>query len=77
MYSIRLRWGKQMGEYVLISKRELKLERTEERLEEILNSGSHGLMARDGEFILLRRGADPSKNQALIRELKLKSKPKR
>ncbi|MEZ4370360.1 MAG: DUF2079 domain-containing protein [Polyangiaceae bacterium] len=73
MYAIRLSWGKQMGEYVLISKRELRLEKTEARLWEILSSGSHGLMARDGEFILLRRGADTSKNKALIQELKLKA----
>ncbi len=74
LYAIRLRWGKQMGEYVLLSTRELKLEKTEERLAEILSSGSHGLHDRAGEFLLLRRGANTAKNAALIAELRLKPK---
>ncbi len=72
LYAIRMKWGKQMGEYVLISTRELKLERTQARLKEILkDKKSHGLLARRGEFILLKRGADIKSNASLVKELKL------
>lgn len=71
IYAIRLRWGKQMGEYVLVSKRELKLEKTTPRLQEILRRGTHGVLARKGEFALLKRGHDTKQNQRLLRDWRL------
>lgn len=73
MYAIRMKWGKQMGEYVLVSDRELNLERTTERLKEILKvKKSHGLVATRGEFVLMKRGADTSHNAELIRRFKIR-----
>ena len=72
MYAIRMKWGKQMGEYVLVSDKELTLERTSERLKEILKTKkSHGLLATEGEFVLLKRGADTSRNSELLRRFKI------
>lgn len=72
MYAIRMKWGKQMGEYVLVSDKELTLERTSERLKEILKTKkSHGLLATEGEFVLLKRGADTSRNAELLRRFKI------
>jgi uncharacterized membrane protein len=67
MYSLKFTFG-QDPDYVLIGR---ELSRAEhDRLLPELASGRYGLLASEGEFFLLQRGADPSQNANLMRWLR-------
>jgi uncharacterized membrane protein len=66
-----MRHGPMGAQYVLASSKELKLSRTKPTLKAALDSGQYGVIRRVGEFALLQKGADPSKNQQLVLDWQL------
>jgi uncharacterized membrane protein len=61
-----MRHGPNNAEYVLASSRELKLSHTRPTLKAAVQSGQYGVLRRNGEFALLKRGADTSQNKQLV-----------
>jgi uncharacterized membrane protein len=61
-----MRHGPNNAEWVLASSRELKLSHTKPTLKAAVESGQYGVVRRNGEFALLKRGADTSQNRQLV-----------
>ncbi len=74
MYTMR--HGPQDAEYILASNRELKLSRTKVKLLEALRSNAYGVVERNGEFALFKRGYDTSGNDKLIHDWRLVDTPR-
>ncbi|MET0792494.1 MAG: DUF2079 domain-containing protein [Polyangiaceae bacterium] len=66
-----MRHGPQSADYVLASSKELKLSRTKPTLKAALESDQYGVLRRSGEFVLLKKGADPSQNKQLVLDWQL------
>ena len=66
-----MRHGPQNADFVLASSKELKLSRTRPTLKAALESGQYGVVKRSAEFVLLKRGADPSQNKQLVLDWQL------
>lgn len=66
MYSLKFTLGKD-PDYILLGQVRPGSERV--HLGQALQSGNYGVVAREGMFWLLKRGADPSKNKLLERRL--------
>jgi hypothetical protein len=56
---------------VLASSKELKLSHTRPTLKAAVESGQYGVVKRNGEFALLKRGADTSQNKQLVSDWQL------
>ncbi len=61
-----MRHGPNNAEYILASSKELKLSHTRPTLKAAVESGQYGVIKRNGEFALLKRGADTSQNRQLV-----------
>ncbi len=61
-----MRHGPNHADYVLASSKELKLSHTRPTLKAAVESGEYGVIKRNGEFALLKRGADTSMNKQLV-----------
>ncbi|HSC88281.1 MAG TPA: hypothetical protein VLC09_13455, partial [Polyangiaceae bacterium] len=72
-----LRRGTHGAEYVVTRKGELRLDKTRDSVRDALESREYGLHQRFGDFVVLRKGADPGKNEALLIEWELQKKPKK
>jgi hypothetical protein len=68
-----LRRGSHGAEYIVARESELRLDRTKDSVKKALTSNEYGVAGRFGEFVVLRKGADPKQNDALIEEWRLKS----
>jgi hypothetical protein len=60
-----MRHGPQNADFVLASSKELKLSRTKPTLKAALDSGQYGVIKRNGEFALFKRGASTAGNKQL------------
>ena len=60
-----MRHGPQNADWILASSKELKLSRTKPLLKAALDSGQYGVVKRNGEFALFKRGANISQNRQL------------
>jgi hypothetical protein len=72
-----LRRGSHGAEYLLAREQELGLDRTRQSLFLALKDNQYGVINRIGEMALMKKGADPSKNQQLIDDWNLASGNKR
>lgn len=76
-----LRRGHHNVDYIVAEKSGLRLDRTKQSILDALESGDYGVFARQGPFIVFKRGHDTDDNEDVISEWKLrgktKSKPKR
>lgn len=66
-----MRRGTHGAEYLIARASELRLDRTRSVLYDALRTNEYGVFHRVGEFVLFKKGHDPSGNQALIDEWKL------
>ncbi len=66
LYSLRR--GAQGAEYLLARRTDLDVERTKPELASALGRGEYGVLARQGEFALLRKGHQGTETAALRRE---------
>ena len=66
MYSLKFTLGKN-PDYILLG--QVRPGSEKNHVNDALKSGNYGVIAREGSFWLLQRGADPSKNKALERRL--------
>jgi uncharacterized membrane protein len=66
-----MRHGPNNADYVLASSKELKLSHTRPTLKAAVESGQYGVVKRNGEFALLKRGADTSQNKQLVSDWQL------
>jgi hypothetical protein len=66
-----MRHGPNNADYVLASSKELKLSHTRPTLKAAVESGQYGVIKRNGEFALLKRGADTSQNKQLVSDWQL------
>lgn len=69
MYALRR--GVYDAEYMLAAKSELDFEQTRKLFTESVKSNKYGVIKRVGEFVLLKKGADPKDNGQLIADWKL------
>jgi len=81
-YFYTLRRGTHDADYMVARKSELKLNATLPSVKEALKSGAYGVVGRYGDFVVFKRGADPSQNAEIMKEWRLtsggsKKKPKR
>jgi uncharacterized membrane protein len=72
-----LRRGSHGAEYLLAREQELGLDRTRQSLFLALKDNQYGVIKRVGEMALMKKGADPSKNQELITDWNLAAANKR
>ncbi len=72
-----LRRGSHGAEYLLAREQELGLDRTRQSLFLALKDNQYGVIKRIGEMALMKKGADPSKNQELITDWSLAAANKR
>ncbi len=72
-----LRRGSHGAEYLLARQQELGLDRTKQSIYLALKDNEYGVIKRIGELALMKKGADPSKNQELIDDWSLASASKR
>jgi uncharacterized membrane protein len=66
-----MRHGPNNADYVLASSKELKLSHTRPTLKAAVESGQYGVIKRNGEFALFKRGADTSQNKQLVSDWQL------
>ncbi len=66
-----MRHGPNNADYVLASSKELKLSHTKPTLKAAIESGQYGVIKRNGEFALFKRGADTSGNRQLVLDWQL------
>lgn len=71
LYAYTMRNGPQTAEWIVASSRELGLEKTKPKLKEAVTSGKFGVVARRGDFALLRRGHDTAGNASLVADWRL------
>ena len=67
-----MRAGPYGAEYILASSREIRLARTKPEITKALKSKKYGVVARRKDIALLKRAHDPSGNDALLADWKLK-----
>lgn len=63
-----LRRGHHDADYIVANKKGLALDRTSTAVKDALRGGEYGVFGRYGEFVVLKRGADPEQNDALSKE---------
>jgi uncharacterized membrane protein len=63
-----MRRGPQDAKWIVASSRGLKLSKTKPTLKEAVESGRYGVVRRQMDFALLKRGHDTSQNEKLIRD---------
>ncbi len=66
LYSLKVAMG-DAPDFLLLGAVQIRLER--EHVFRALSSGQYGVVARQGPFTLLKRGADPAQNVDILREL--------
>jgi uncharacterized membrane protein len=66
-----MRSGPHGAEYILASRRELRLGRTKSTLKEGLKSKTYGVVARRGDMALLKKGHDTAGNERLLKDWNL------
>lgn len=71
-----LRRGLRPADYIVFRKGELKLDKTRQGVKDALASPKYGVELRKGEFVLLRRGAPPDRNEEVLEDFGLKKRPK-
>lgn len=69
-----LRRGHHDAEYIVANKKGLALDKTSTAVKDALKSREYGVVGRYGEFVVLKRGADPEKNGELLDEWSLTRK---
>lgn len=71
-----LRRGHHDVDYIVAEKSGLRLDRTKQSILDGLVSGDYGVLARQGPFIVFKRGEDTEENEEVISEWNLRSKSK-
>jgi uncharacterized membrane protein len=69
MYAMRR--GIYGAEYILAARNELDFEQTRKLITDAVKTGSYGVVKLQGDFVLLKKGADPAGNAALAADFKL------
>ena len=67
MYSLKFTFG-ESPDYLLVGRARLRRERR--HVVHALDSGKYGVVARRGQFTLLKRGANPAQNRSLLQQFK-------
>ncbi len=67
-----LRRGSHGVDYMVARKSALRLDRTKQTVRDGLVKGEYGVVGRFGEFVVFKRGADTTGNEAIIQEWALK-----
>jgi uncharacterized membrane protein len=70
-YMYALRRGVYDAEYMLAAKSELDFEQTRKLFTDSVKSNKYGVIKRVGEFVVLKKGADPKDNAQLAADWKL------
>lgn len=70
-YMYALRRGVYDAEYMLAARTELDFEQTRKLFTDAVKSGSYGVLKRQGDFVLLKKGHDASGNTVLAQDWKL------
>lgn len=70
-YMYAMRRGIYDCEYMLAAKNELDFEQTRKLFTDAVKTGKYGVVKREGDFVLLRKGHDPKDNAKLAEDWKL------